>query len=680
MSLARARAVPAWAWLTLIVVASALVRYAFARRVPAPWIMVDEIVYSELAKSFAATGHFAVRGVPTSGYGIVYPILVSPAYALFDALPSAYAAVKAINSVALSLAAIPAYLIARRVVGTGLALLVAVLTVAVPSMIYAGVVMTENAFYAVFLVAALALVAALERPTPLRVVLLLAATGLAYLTRAQAIAIVSAALTAPLLVSPRRLARYRVLYASFAAVAFLAVLAELVRGRSLRSLLGAYAAATDTSYSVGEILKWLLWHAGELDLYLGVIPVIAAIVLVWLLPTMTVRERALVAATVSLAAWFLLEVAAFATQPSVLRIEERNLFYVAPLFFAVLALWIERGLPRPRVATWVAAAAAVVLAGTVPYGRFIGVSSTADTLMTLPLWSVSNWFTLALDDLRWVVVGVALVFAAAAVLVPRRAALLLPLLVLALYAAVAQPVDARTRKASVGALFQGITNHDRDWIDAAVGRGSNVAVLWSALPGEDRLVVSENEFFNRSVDAVYYLRTPVPGNLPETAVRVDPATGHLVDPAGHSLPVAYVLADYSLPLVGQQIAVDANRGFRVLRVGGPLRVAYVTRGTFEDGWAGPRFSFRGFDCGRRVTVRFGSDPNLFERPQVVRAFVGGRPVATVSVPPDRERTMRVPLDRSCAVSFRVGSSKVPAQADPASADTRRLAIRVVAIR
>src|ERR1700751_3905738 len=113
--------------------------------------MIDEIVYSELAKSFASTGHFAVREAPTSGYGIVYPILISPAYALFRDIPTVYSAIKAINALLMSLAAVPAYLLARRVVSQRGAFVVAVLTVAVPSTFYAGTVMTENAFYPIFL-------------------------------------------------------------------------------------------------------------------------------------------------------------------------------------------------------------------------------------------------------------------------------------------------------------------------------------------------------------------------------------------------------------------------------------------------------------------------------------------------------------------------------------------------
>ena len=73
----------------------------------------------------------------------------------------------------MSLAAVPAYLLARRVVSGRLALLAAVLTVALPSMVYTGTVMTENVFYPLVLTLTLALVLVLERPTPWRYALLI---------------------------------------------------------------------------------------------------------------------------------------------------------------------------------------------------------------------------------------------------------------------------------------------------------------------------------------------------------------------------------------------------------------------------------------------------------------------------------------------------------------------------
>jgi 4-amino-4-deoxy-L-arabinose transferase-like glycosyltransferase len=130
----------------LIVVCSALLRIVLARRMVAPWIMVDELIYSELAKSFAQHGQFLVRDVPSNGYGFVYPVLIAPAFRLFSSVPQAYTAAKVIDSVLMSLAAVPAYLLARRVVRPSLALVAAALTVAVPSLVYTGTLMTETVF------------------------------------------------------------------------------------------------------------------------------------------------------------------------------------------------------------------------------------------------------------------------------------------------------------------------------------------------------------------------------------------------------------------------------------------------------------------------------------------------------------------------------------------------------
>src|SRR5436190_22744980 len=160
--------IPIWAWLVGLVLASIVVRYGLSRRVVAPWIMVDELIYSELAKSFAASGHFLVRGHHTGAYGIVYPILIAPAWKLFSSIPDAYAAAKTIGSIVMSLTAVPAYFLARRVVPPLASLLAAALAVAVPSMVYTGTLMTENAFYPLFVTTALAFVMTLERPTVAR--------------------------------------------------------------------------------------------------------------------------------------------------------------------------------------------------------------------------------------------------------------------------------------------------------------------------------------------------------------------------------------------------------------------------------------------------------------------------------------------------------------------------------
>ena len=119
----------------------------------------------------------------------------------------------------MSLAAVPAYFLARRLLSMPLALAAAVLTVAVPSMVYTGTIMTENAFYPIFILVVLAMVGWLERPTPALTAAVLALIGLAYLTRAQALAFGPAILTAPLIFNWtqrrgwRSLRDYRLMYA-----------------------------------------------------------------------------------------------------------------------------------------------------------------------------------------------------------------------------------------------------------------------------------------------------------------------------------------------------------------------------------------------------------------------------------------------------------------------------------
>src|SRR5581483_9518118 len=143
-------------------------------------------------------------GEPNFGVGLVYPALISPAWRLFGAVPDAYVAAKTINSVLMSLAALPAYGLARRVLRQPLALLAAALAVAVPSMIYTGTLMTENAFYPLFLTCVWLLVLVLERPTPWLQAAVLVVAFVCFLTRAQAVVLAPAIALSPLLHAPRR--------------------------------------------------------------------------------------------------------------------------------------------------------------------------------------------------------------------------------------------------------------------------------------------------------------------------------------------------------------------------------------------------------------------------------------------------------------------------------------------
>src|SRR4029078_6382111 len=102
----------------------------------------------------------------------------------FDA-PAAFGAAHVVNAVLFASAAIPAYLLTRRLAGEPCALVVALLSVSLPWCVNAAFVMSEAAAYPVFLWAILACHAAVSEPSPRRDALALGALALAFFTRPQ---------------------------------------------------------------------------------------------------------------------------------------------------------------------------------------------------------------------------------------------------------------------------------------------------------------------------------------------------------------------------------------------------------------------------------------------------------------------------------------------------------------
>jgi hypothetical protein len=678
---ARADAVPARVLVAAVVICSAVVRIALAHRTVAPWIMVDELIYSELAKSLAGHGRFLVRGVPSTGYGFVYPALIAPAWRLHAAVPDAYATAKHINAVVMSTAAVPAYALARRLLGRWPSLAVAVLTVLVPSMLYTGTLMTENAFYPLFLFGCLALVAALEQPTRLRQVVLLVVCGICFATRAQAVALAGAVVVAPAVHGlierdlRDRLRRFATLYGIVAVGVVGALAATTLRGRSPLELLGAYRAATGAGYSVGDVLHYVLWHFAELDLYVGVVG-FAALLALWFAPrAASPAARAYAAATLPVVVLLVVEVAIFASRQS-FRIEERNDFYLTPLFLVPLVGVASGALPRRGRALALAAAIAAVLPAAIPFGRFVNPSAVSDTLGLLPWWWLQDQ-GIHFGPLRVVAFGVGAAAAAAFALLPRR---LVTVLVLAtgvyfvLVAVVAENGRHGVRRASAGGLWAGIRLPRPDWIDRRVGRNADVAFLWH-YAGETRPLWN-NEFFNRSVGTVYTVDGPdaADGGLPETPVH-GRGDGTLVTASG-SVPVVSYAVSYA-DIAGTLLARDTQIGLGLYRVDGPLVVLTRVDGVYPDSWGGRRVSYRRNRCtGGTLTVRLGTDEHLFTRPQVVTARERGQVVADVLIVPGQEPTLKVRLrpdvTQTCDVDFTTAITRVPARVQTGSTDTRRL--------
>ena len=473
---------------------------------------------------------------------------------------------------------------------------------------------------------------------------------------------------------------FRVLYGVLAGAVVAVLAVQLARGRSPYDVLGSYSVTGHADYRVDQILKWALYHLSELDLYLGVAPFAALLLLTFLARSLDRPLRVFLAAALPLTVWLLLEVAAFASALSP-RVQERNLFYLAPLFLIALFAWIERGMPRPARSAAAAAVVAAALPGALPYHRLIDVSAQSDTLALIPLWWLQETLV-GPDTIPVVVVAAAAVVGLLFLTISPRYALALPVIVLAWFVFATERLEFFEHgfpKASVGALFQGMTMPDRDWVDTAVGRDADVAFVFSgSRPTEQPLTLWENEFYNRSIGPVYDLAQQSMGGLPETKVT-ERGDGVLLT---NGLPVrhAYVLSEEDVPLAGEIVVRDERKGMALRRTDGLVRIGHRVSGLYPgDTWSGRRVTYTRLRCeGGRVTVELASDPNLFSRPQTVSA---GKRQATFD--PAQTASLTVPLrpqDGVCRVVFSVTPTAVPASVLRGNGDTRVLGAHFLEFR
>src|SRR6266542_3186691 len=340
----RPLAQPTWKILTVVVGISAALRLWAADGISTPWIAPDELIYADLARSFWQTGHFELFEEPVALFSVVYPVFAGIPLSLADRV-AGYDLLKALQAVAMSLTAIPVYLWGRELVSRGWALVAAVLALALPSLAYSGLIMTEVAFYPVFVLAAWALARAIEVPTLRRQAIALAGIVLVCATRLQAILFLPAYVTAVLLdaVAARDARRLR---AHIPAAAALVVLAlawsawQLRHGGPVTKVLGAYQAAGEAGYSFGPAARFVLYHLGDVVLICGVVPFFALVLLAvgaFRGVERDVPVRALVMTTLSLTAWMSLEVGVFASR-AIGHLAERNLFPLVPLLLLALGI------------------------------------------------------------------------------------------------------------------------------------------------------------------------------------------------------------------------------------------------------------------------------------------------------------------------------------------------------
>lgn len=561
---------------------AATVRALLASRVPTPWIFVDELVHSDLARSLQEEGRFLVRDRHVT-VSFVYPALIAPAWEA-GSMATTYALAKTINAVAMSLAAIPVYVWGRRFLSERGALVAAALTLCLPLFVLTGTLMTENAFLPLFLLALLAAAVALEQPTLARQALLVGAVALTVATRIQGLLLLPIMATAILVYSRRRLRAFWPVAAATAAAALAYLLLKVAEGRSLFAL-GVYAGVRRADYSAGDQARWLAYTAGELVLALGVVPLCALAVCLAAARRAEAAERAFLAVASAAVGWSLvLGALAGSWEPTGLK--ERYVVHAAPVAFLSLVLWVERGAPRPRWLARLVAAAAVTLVAALPLRTLFGEPSLPGNAFGLiPFFRLAE-ATGSVAAVRALLAAAAVAAAASFLLVPRRLAVLLPAGVGVFLLVSSIPVFTTYRGEARAALDRAEYGDDPSWVDERAGRDAKVVFLNTAnfeietLQG--RIVehfgpVWTAEFWNRSVRGVVSLGLQEPAPLPQETTTLDWATGKVV-----GLRTRFVLARPRFRVEGRSLG---RRGdLELVRTQGPVRLRSVTEAVDADGW------------------------------------------------------------------------------------------------
>ena len=568
-------------WLGAIVAASFVVRTLTGWLRATPVYFPDEYIYSELGRSIAEHGRPLIRGAGAHFPALLQPLLTAPAW-LFDDVETSFRLVQLLGALAMSLVAVPVFLLARRVgLGAWLSLGVALLAVAIPDMLYAGWMLADPFAYPLVVAALAAAISALAAPSRRSQLAFVAFAGLATLARVQFVFLPVCFLLATVAVGLReRRLRAALPEQRLALGLFALSLVPLVLGGPSR-IVGYYEGVLDLKLDVLGIGKWAAADAMLVVYSCGWLVVPGALIGI-ALSLWRPRSRAELAfgcVSVLFSAVVLFQAGLYAANGAD-RIQERYFFYVLPLVLVGFGLFASRGWPH-RVPHALLALGLIAISARVPLAGF----AASDGRSNSPLLFAAGELETLLGDTGlaslWIAVAVALLSLLVAALGfrPRRAT---PIAVGAALAACAV--------ASAGAVAydHGLTHRvranvltgDPSFVDNS-GLGSTT-LLHSPL-GE-RGFATGQLVWNRSIDRLVLL----PNALPPDAFAADQAQfgqdgSVVVDGRPLTGPLLVDAYGATTRFRGTRL-VDRTRLYKLLAPAGTPRLAFYMPGRYYDGW------------------------------------------------------------------------------------------------
>jgi hypothetical protein len=577
---ARAAAIPAWIWVAGIVLASFGGRLFAAVARLTPYYLPDEYIYPSLARSLAEHGRPLIRGVGVHFPALLDPILTAPVWLLTDDPVTAFRLTQGIHAVCFSLAAIPAYLLSRRVgLGRWLGIAVAALTVAVPDGVYSSTMLADPLAYPLVLTAVYAGVCVVAEPTLRTQLVFTVFSALGILARIQYV-IVPLAVVAAELVADRFHVVRAVRHLWLALVLLIVPPALLLATLGSDRVFGVYANGNHALHP-GSILHWIGLEAMLLTYAAGwaIVPgALAGLAVVLFRP----RGRAEIAFAVTslvLAGGLLLEAAQIADTDSQ-RFQERYLFTLVPLLAVAFGLYVKRGLPG-RIVVGLISAGLLLLAARVPLSGYAAAHNKDD--------SPTLWAVLRFEGLTSVGNGslaIALVAAVLSVLMalvafrklPAAAAVLATLVACCAMSAGASAFDARTSRSLRSTL-----PHDIRWVDHA--RLGSVDLV--APPGARKEQSWQQLFWNTSVKRLLLLGSAPIDQFNAKQLKIAGDGTLLLDGRPDRRPLLVQTYASTLQLTGVE-RVRHELIFDLYRPVGTPRLRLLAAGRFADNWLAPR--------------------------------------------------------------------------------------------
>jgi hypothetical protein len=648
----------------------------------ADWfVMTDELLYERLALSIARS-HSPLPRVHTeaiSNINQLYPLIIAPVYR-HGAILHGFHEAHVLNAFVMSSAALPAYLLARRVSGSSwLPFVVGIATVAVPWIALSSFLLTEVAAYPAFVWALLAVQAAVARPSVRNDLLVVAAIVVAVLARTQFyafVAILPIVLVATAAVERRlrQTLRAHVALAAVYAVGAVVAVALLATGHHL---LGTYAQTASGNPLPSGILTSAAAHLAIVALAGGLLPFLLGGG--WLVSNLrrseTLERAAFAWLGVVTIVVLTLEVASFDLRFGGGLVRERYLFYLTPVLLVAFAAALTAArAPRWSLAVPLAIAAIGFWQAPLPVYQKLNVDTPASVL--------DDWLRSTMHGgggarlfLVLAAAVVVLLYVEAAVLVPRLP-LALGLSVVLLVALPAETGYAFKRLFAVDGTAGLPLTLDQSvvfgWVDREITTGSEaVMVPYPVLRSDYWASIGfwwDFEFWNKSVDREAapggaFSGTP-PGSFPKLDLRFDPHTGRSnVDVDSY---IAQSIADARFHVAGRFLATE--RGVSIVFPDRPWHADWVSYGLYDDGWTRPGTTarIRAFaqpgqktPVERTLTLALASPGDVPSRPIVLHSNGGVRHVDVTPATVQQAVGVCVPLHGYTDVSLRAsGSSTV----------------------